>query len=116
MPATTAGAGSTVLSGIRSTSDTASTRKPTTLWFSSITIMRELSSSSLSGMRNRLRSPITGKTLPRRLITPSMNSGALGTCVIWTSLMISFTTRILTPNSSSPSRNVTSWIRFSSFS
>ncbi len=51
----------------------------------------------------------------RRFMTPSINSGARGgTMVICIIRIISCTARISTPNSSSPMRNVTSWIRSSS--
>src|SRR5262245_7619394 len=52
----------------------------------------------------------TGTTLPRRLITPRMKRGALGTVVTVSYSMISFACRIPTPYSSSPTQNVRYWV------
>src|SRR5690348_10442534 len=48
----------------------------------------------------------TGTTLPRRLMTPRMNGGALGIVVTTPYSMISFARRMRTPYSSSPTTNV----------
>ena len=59
-------------------------------------------------MPSRFRRPTTGITRPRKLITPSMKSGAFGKRVMSRMRMISWTLRISIPNSSPPSRKLTS--------
>ncbi len=106
-PAATGGVGSTVSAGIRRTSDTASTMKPTTRLLSSMTIIRVSLSWAMAARPKRRRRSTIGMTLPRRLMTPSTNSGERGTLVISMIRMISCTFRIFTPNSSSSMLNVT---------
>src|SRR5215475_8665099 len=61
----------------------------------------------------RLRRSITGMIFPRRLMTPSMRSGALGTVVISGTRTISRTAPIRTPYVSLPMRKPTTWSSFS---
>src|SRR5579863_971922 len=56
--------------------------------------------------RNLAARSITGKTLPRRLITPRIHSGVLGTRVTVSYSMISFTLRRLIAYSTPPIMNV----------
>lgn len=56
-----------------------------------MTTMRVLLSCSRTGMLKRVRMLMTGMTLPRRLMTPSMKAGARGTMVICIRRMISCT-------------------------
>jgi hypothetical protein len=61
---------------------------------------------SVADMPNFTRMSTTGTTLPRRLITPRMNSGVRGTLVIVVKSKISRTFPTSSPKTSSPSLNV----------
>jgi len=90
-PRTTPSTGSTTSAGIVVTSETASTIRPT-LWASACaTTMRVSRVSAAGGRPQRWRRSSIGTTALRRLITPTMCSGAWGTTVIGCGRMISRT-------------------------
>src|SRR5208282_2502634 len=99
--------------GIFSTSEAEFTISPTDWPSTSATRMRVFRPVSGSASRKRLRRSTTGTILPRRLMTPSMNSAALGTAVISGTRTISRTMPMGTPKVSRPTRKPT---RCSSFS
>src|SRR6267378_8247529 len=87
--------------------------RPINLFSSSTTRMRFFLSEMISVWPKRLRKSITGMIFPRRLITPSTVSGALGTAVISGTRTISRTEPMRTPNVSLPMRKPTTWRSFS---
>src|SRR5690606_6540189 len=89
--------GSIAASSISSTSETPSTITPSVCSPSSTTTMQRPSASSASPMPKRFLRSRTGMTPPRRLMTPSTNSGAPGTLTISGMRMISRTWKMSTP-------------------
>ena len=73
----------------------------------SVTTIRVFFVCSTRGMPKRARRSMIGISCPRRLMTPSMNCGARGTCVTATMRLISWTCAMSTPYSSDPNRNET---------
>ena len=106
-PVIISGAGSIWSVARRSTSETESTTIPTRLAPISVTTMRVFLVCSARGIPKRVRRSMIGMSWPRRLITPSMNCGARGTCVIATMRLISWTCAMSTPYSSEPSLKLT---------
>jgi hypothetical protein len=104
------GAGSISDAGMSSTALTASTTMPIT-WrspsssSSTITMQVRLPGTDCGRPKRAARS-ITGTTAPRRLITPRIESGIIGTSVMPLNSMISFTAMIPMPNDSPPSMKV----------
>ena len=88
-PVIMSGAASIWSTGRRSTSETESTTMPTRLAPISVTTMRVFFVCSARGIPKRVRRSMIGISCPRRLITPSMNCGARGTCVTATMRLIS---------------------------
>src|SRR5208283_2782668 len=98
--------------GIFRTSEAELTINPSRRLSSSTTRIRFFLSGSIAELPNRFLKSITGMIFPRRLITPSIISGAFGTAVISGTRTISRTEPICTPYVSSPMRNPTSWQSF----
>ena len=109
IPATSGGVSRMARSSRRTTSDTASTRRPVGPAPSRRTMIRVRTVAAWGSRLKRRRLSRTGTMRPRRLITPSTNRGLPGTGVISTWWVISCTRSMSMPNSTPSSVKVTSW-------